>query len=162
VAAPGDSTTTEHRNLTLTFLSVFFLLQIALPVRHFLYPGNVHWTEEAHRMAWHMMLRTKAGRIHYLVKDPLSGESWRVDPKDYLAPKQSERIATRPDMIWQFAQRLAREYRGKGHASVEVYAFTRVSMNGRPYQPLVDSTVDLAKAEWTWFRPLDWLVPLKE
>jgi hypothetical protein len=151
-----------HRGLLLAFLGVFFLLQIVLPLRHFLYPGNVHWTEEGHRMAWHMMLRTKSGRIHYIVKDPASGESWKVDPADYLAPKQSERIATRPDMIWQFAQRLAREYRDKGRPTVEVYAFTRVSLNGRPYQPLVNSKVDLAKAEWTWFRPLDWLVPLKE
>lgn len=162
VARAGDSTTTVHRGPMLAFLTAFLLVQVALPLRHFLYPGNVHWTEEGHRMAWHMMLRTKSGRIHYIVKDPDSGESWRIDPNDYLGSKQSVRIATRPDMIWQFAQRLAREYREKGHPNAEVYAFTQVSLNGRPYQPLVDGTVDLAKADWPWFQPLDWLVPLNE
>jgi hypothetical protein len=162
VAAPADSSPAQHRGLLLAFLSIFFLVQIALPLRHFLYPGNVHWTEEGHRMAWHMMLRTKSGRIHYVVKDPVSGKSWRVNPSAHLGAKQSDRIATRPDMIWQFAQRLARQYRDKGYPTVEVYAFTRVSLNGRPYQPLVNSEVDLAKAKWTWFQPLDWLVPLEE
>lgn len=162
VAREGDSTTMAHRGLVVAFLGTFFLVQISLPVRHFLYPGNVHWTEEGHRMAWHMMVRTKSGHIHYVVKDPATGEHWRIDPSDYLGAKQSDRIATRPDMIWQFARRLAREYREKGHPDVEVYALTRVSLNGRPPQPLVDPNVDLAKADWPWFHPLDWLVPLAE
>ncbi len=44
-----------------TFLMFYLALQLLIPLRHFLYPGNVHWTEEGHRFSWHMKLRNKVG-----------------------------------------------------------------------------------------------------
>ena len=84
------------------------------------------------------------------------------DPADELTRKQSDRVATRPDMIWQFAQHLEREFAAKGIAGVEVYAFADVSLNGRPLQPIVDSTVDLTKVDWSFFGHASWILPLKE
>ena len=39
--------------------SVFLLVQLTLPLRHYIYQGNVSWTEQGHRFAWHMKLRSK-------------------------------------------------------------------------------------------------------
>jgi hypothetical protein len=152
----------SRQRIVLAVGGVYFLLQILLPFRHNLYPGNVNWTEEGHRMSWRMMLRTKWGRIHYLVRNPATGETWKVDPGDELPRKQADRVATRPDMIWQYAQHLGREYADKGIPNAEVYAFTEVSLNGRPLQPIVDSTVDLTKVDWQFLGHADWIVPLKE
>ncbi|MDX5442717.1 MAG: HTTM domain-containing protein, partial [Hymenobacteraceae bacterium] len=44
-----------------SFLILYAATQILVPLRHFLYPGNVNWTEEGHKFAWHMMLRSKSG-----------------------------------------------------------------------------------------------------
>ncbi len=138
-------------------LIAYFGLQLALPLRHFLYPGNVHWSEEGHRMAWHMMLRTKAGAVTMRVVDRESGEQWRVRPSDMLSDKQARRIAGRPDMLWRFARILRRRYAAEGR-DVAVFADTRVSLNGHPSRRLVDPEVDLSRADWPWIRPLPWIL----
>ena len=44
----------------LGLLGVWVGVQCLVPLRHWLYPGNVSWTEEGHRFAWHMKLRDKS------------------------------------------------------------------------------------------------------
>ncbi|WP_166829530.1 HTTM domain-containing protein [Thalassoroseus pseudoceratinae] len=44
----------------LASLAVWVGVQCLVPLRHWLYPGNVSWTEEGHRFAWHMKLRDKS------------------------------------------------------------------------------------------------------
>jgi hypothetical protein len=142
-------------------LAVYLAVQLLLPVRYLRYPGNVHWTEEGHRMAWQMMLRTKSGSIHFRVIDPATGGEQLVSPYDYLTPNQAHALATHPDLIWQFVQVLKAEYALPGRPP-RIYAVSSVSLNGRPEQPLVDGRVDLARVEWHPFRHSDWIVPLKE
>jgi hypothetical protein len=96
------------------------------------------------------------------VRDPKTEREWRVYPGTRLTPKQTDRIATRPDMIWQFVQVLKEEYRAQGIDPVEIRAVSRVSLNGRPHQPIVDPDYDMAKAQWHYFRSDDWIVPLRE
>lgn len=141
-------------------LAAYFAVQLALPLRHLLYPGHVDWTEEGHRMSWRMMLRAKTGNIEFHVVHPPSGRSWTVHPREFLTDKQTQRVAIRPDLIWQFAQFLEQHYADQGIAPVEVRASSAVSLNGRPAQPLVDPNVDLAAQEWSFLRPNRWVVPL--
>jgi len=143
------------------FLTVFLIVQALLPLRHFFYPGDSNWTEEGHRMAWRMMLRSKSGTVVMRVVDLENGETWRVHPRDMLSPKQARRVATRPDMLWRFSRYVRERYEREGR-QVAVYADTRVSLNGRRSQPLVDSSVDLSRAPWNWLWPHPWLVPLRE
>ncbi len=150
-----------HR-AALAFYAIFFLVQLLLPLRHWLYEGHVNWTEEGHRMSWHMMVRNKMGTIYYKVRDPATGKEWIVRPQQYLTPKQAERVATRPDILWQFAQLLRREYEAKGIKPVEIFAHARVSLNGREHRPFVDRRVNLAAVEWEHFGHKEWILPLGE
>lgn len=143
-------------------LALYFALQLALPLRHFLYSGNVHWTEEGHRMSWRMMLRSKAGSVRFELVHPPSGRRWTVRPSEFLTEKQARRMAIRPDMIWQFVQFLEGHYAGQGIAPVEIRADSAVSLNGRPVQPLVDREVDLAAQEWNFLGANTWITPLAE
>ena len=99
---------------------VFFLLagimtiHFLLPLRHHLYPGDVAWTEEGHRYAWRMMLRTKSGRGHFEVKDLATGESEKVFPTRIMRRKQSRKLFTHPDMILQYAHHLRTRPQRKG------------------------------------------------
>jgi vitamin K-dependent gamma-carboxylase len=161
-AAGTIATRRRRQGPILALLGLYFAIQIVLPLRHWLYPGNVDWTEEGHRMAWRMMLRTKWGDVHYEVRDPQTGERWRVDPDDFLSPKQAARIAGQPNLVWQLAHLLERRYRAEGRADVEVYAFTRVSLNGRKPRPIVDSSVDLTAVEPSCFRASPWILPLAD
>ncbi len=113
-------------------------------------------------MSWHMMSRTKHGAIYFRLRDPESGREWSVRPHERLSTKQMGKVATRPDMIWQFAQRLAHESRAAGIDQVEIRAIGRVSLNGRRPQPFVDPDVDLASTKWSYLGPTEWILPLRD
>ena len=68
--------------------SIFFLIQLILPVRHWFIKDDVLWTEEGHRMSWRMMLRTKSGYIKYKVVDKKTKTITVIDPKKDLTQKQ--------------------------------------------------------------------------
>ena len=139
-------------------IAAYLVIHALLPLRHWLYPGNVNWTEEGHRLSWHMMLRVKTGHVNFVVEDKDTGEKWNVKPREYLTAKQSRVIASRPDMLWQFVQILKKDYRERGHENISIFAKGSVSLNGSKYQALYDPEYDLAGAEWHRFKPSEWLL----
>ncbi len=121
----------------------WIVLQVALPLRHWLYPGRVDWTEEGHRFAWHMKLRDKQARIHSItLHDLRNGESGGVDPRDHLTNRQITEMCMHPVMIRQFALHVADKARAHG-IQPEIRADIRVSLNGAPFVPLIDPELDL-------------------
>jgi hypothetical protein len=140
-------------------LSVFFVLQFLLPLRPHFYPGSSHWTEEGHRLSWHMMLRSKSGIVTFSAKDETTGLNERIFPERVMPAKMARTMGTRPDMIWQYAQRLQEEFSLKGHPNVQIFVKSSVSLNGRPYQPMIDPSVDLAAEPWSHFESHQWILP---
>lgn len=145
----------------LAVLGVFVIVQVLVPLRHWLYPGNVSWTEQGHNFSWHMKLRTKSARAEFTVTDPASGTVWRVDNRRYLTPWQQRAMSGKPDMLVQFARFLAEEKRKEGHPAVEVRARVMASLNGRRPQLLIDPTVDLTKVGRSLVAA-PWILPLTE
>ena len=128
-------------------IAAFFILQLAVPLRHYLYPGNVRWNEEGYRFSWRVLVTEKAGMVEYRVREPESGRSWWVEPEAYLTPLQAERAATQPDMLLEIAHIIADDFSARGYPRVQVYADAFVSMNGREHRRLLDSSIDLASIE---------------
>lgn len=148
-----------YRKPLLAFLGVWFLTQLLLPLRHWYIRDNVLWTEEGHRLSWRMMLRSKSGIIRFkVVVKSNPKDTIKVDLKEYLSPKQLHSMPSKPDMIWQFAQHLKNEYAERGK-KIEVYVESRVSINGRPYKPFIDPSVDLASVKWDHFKHAPWILP---
>jgi len=154
---PGGSLTTSKK-LVVGVLAAFLVVQLLFPLRHYLYPGNVSWTEEGHNFAWHMKLRTKSGEAIFNITHPQSGQTWTINALDYLKPHQMK-MTTKPDLVLQFAHYLAEEKRREGYEDVEVRARVMVSLNGREPQLLIDPNVDLTK-EQVSLLPARWIVPL--
>ena len=142
-------------------LTTYLAVQLILPIRHYAYPGNVSWTEEGHNFSWHMKLRAKKADAVFTVTHPASGQSWTVDPKEHLEPRQVAKMATHPDMILQFSHYLADQKRREGYENVEVRARVMASLNGRKPQLLIDPTADLAKERLSLL-PAGWILPLTE
>ncbi len=128
-----------------------------LPLRHWLFPGDVAWTEEGHRYAWRMMLRSKRGRGHFIVKNLQTGEEQRIRPQSELLPKQARKLWTHPDMILQYAHHLRDREQAEGK-EVAIFAHIKVKLNDGKYHPYVDKERDLAQVEWSYWRPSDWLL----
>ena len=150
----------EWRRAGLALGAAYVAVQVAVPLRHALYPGNASWTEEGHRFAWHMKLREKRGAVRFDVRrGGPDAWAWEVDPRTHLTKWQARKMAGRPDMILQFAHFLAEEASGPAGAPVEVRAHVEASLNGRRPQRLIDPAVNLA-AERRSLRPAAWIEPL--
>jgi hypothetical protein len=145
----------------ISFFAVYAALHIVIPLRHFLYPGNVHWTDEGHRFAWHMMLRAKNVDLRMFVVDRATQTTAEVRLRQFLTPQQAFVMATRPDMILQFAHHMARGLAQAGRKQFEVRAYATGSLNGREPQLFIDPTVDLASQART-LRHVEWIVPLSD
>lgn len=137
----------------------FLVVMIALPLRHWMIPGNVHWTEEGHRLSWHMMLRSKWGRVNFEVRDARGKLLEVVAPARHMSQKMAAKLATHPDMIWQYAQLLEQQHTSRGQAGVKIYAQSAVSLNGSKPQPLIDPTANLAAVQWDHWRHHEWILP---
>ena len=146
----------------LVVLAALAVVQLALPLRHLAYPGDVRWTEEGYWGAWRVMLTDKAAHLEFEVTDPTTGHRWVVGPDIVLEDWQIERAGGHPDLIVATAHLIADQYRRSGVKDVEVRADAWVSMNGRPAQRIIDPTVDLAAQSRTlalapWIlQPDDW------
>ena len=157
---PPEAARRPGRAIVQAFLFGWILIQVTLPLRHYLIPGNVHWTEDGHRFSWHMKLRDKDGSIQYAVKNPTTGEVLHIDPGDELESWQLRKLATRPYMVRQYAHHLAETVqREQGWDAPEVYCQSLVSLNGRARQALIDPNVDLAAEPFPMGRT-PWLIPL--
>ena len=148
----------SYRKPLLIVLSGWFLVQISLPLRHWFFKDNVLWTEEGHRMSWRMMLRAKGGHSTFKVVLNNSADTIYIDKSNYLSAKQQRSINSKPDLIWQFAQHLKKDYAEKGR-EVKVFVDSKVSVNGRPYRRFIDSKVDLAHTRWHQFKHNNWILP---
>ena len=148
----------KYAKPAIVVFTFYFIVQALLPLRHHLIEGNVLYTEEGHRLSWRMMLRAKSGIIQYKVVDKATGNSEIIDHEHMVSPKQRNLLATKPDVIWQFVQRLKRKYEVEGR-EIEVYALnSRLSVNGKPYIDFIDKEVDLAAVSWDTFKHSSWVL----
>ena len=142
-------------------IALHFMLQLLLPFRYLLYPGELYWTEEGYRFSWRVMLMEKGGTAFFYVKDPVSGRRSEVINSRYLTYFQETQMATQPDMILQYAHFLAAEYEKKGIKNPIVTAQSYVTLNGSGSCLYIDSSVNLA-AEQESFGHKKWILPFHE
>lgn len=140
--------------------AIFFMIQIALPLRHLLYPGELFWTEQGYRFSWRVMLMEKAGYAQFTVTDK-TGNKITVHNPDFLTPLQEKMMATQPDMILQYAHILRDHYAGQGYQDPEVYVDSYVTVNGRLGKALIDPNTNLAETEDS-FLPKSWILPFND
>jgi len=144
-----------------TAIKVYLVLQLLLPLRFLLFPGNLFWTEQGYRFSWRVMLMEKAGYVNYIIKDPQTGKQGEIDPAEYLTDNQVKMMSTQPDMILQFAHFLKQEYQQKGISQPAIYAQSYVSLNGRGSRPFVNPDIDLGSIRQR-SNNLHWVLPFKD
>jgi hypothetical protein len=161
VEAPSAAHPRMANRALLVALHLYMLVQLLVPLRHLLYPGTVGWTEEGHRFSWHMKLRQKKSLIAIHATDPQTGRTWTIDPRLDLRPRQLRKLGTFPDILLQYVHYHRDRLRREGMAQPVITVDWFCSLNGRPYQRLVDPRVNLASVERSW-RPERWLLPLED
>ncbi len=158
---PARHETGAGRKAAITALAcAFLLLQIALPFRRFVYPGNVMWHEYGSRFSWFMKLWDKrVYDAHFYATDAAGTRLAEIPMLDFLTPAQAIKVANQPELVVKFARGARYVIKRKTGKDVEVHADIVVSLNGRPYQQMIDPSVNLATAP---DGPGPWIVPLGE
>jgi len=148
------------RRVTLCLI-VWAIWQIYMPLRHYLYPGDVAWNEEGHMYSWRMKLRSKSGRAKFRVVDPMTGKVWKIDPNRELTKRQVRKLCGHPEMIRQYAQHLDETYRREhGVDDPQVFGDVFVRLNYRQAERFIDPKFDLS-TEWSTVRPFPWVLPFE-
>ncbi|KQC32723.1 HTTM domain-containing protein [Nonlabens sp. YIK11] len=154
----GEIIVPKYRNVIIAAGSIFLAVMLLLPLRHWTIKDDVFWTEEGHRLSWRMMLRSRTGRATFIIQNKDTGDRSIVNLSDYLSSKQERSVQSKPDFMWQFAQKLKQEYKAKGE-DIAVYIDAQVGINGRRPSQFTDPTVDIAATEWDQFKHHEWILP---
>ncbi|MFT5255914.1 MAG: hypothetical protein ACI9RL_001265, partial [Candidatus Paceibacteria bacterium] len=138
------------------FVGVFIAVQLLLPLRYLMYPGELFWTEEGYRFSWRVMLMEKAGYAQFIVKNTKTGSQFAVDNSHFLTSFQEKQMSTQPDFILQYAHYLGDHFIGQGHQNIAIHVESYVALNGRLSQEYIDPTVNLLEVEDT-FKHKSWI-----
>lgn len=145
--------------------AIFALLwtssQVLLPLRHFLIPGEVRWTDEGHRFSWRMKLRDRSAPTPVLIVYlPERGEVRLPDETHRLSDRQSQKYKYSSGMIRQYARQLAKTYKHEDNPNedIRVHAWALKSVNNRKFHPYINPTIDLVTSNYTFFGHDDWVV----
>lgn len=148
------------RKASIAVVSLFFVIQLLVPFRYMLYPGELFWTEEGYRFSWRVMLMEKTGYTNFKIVNPENGQRFYVDNTQFLTPQQEKQMSTQPDFILEYAHFLQEYYLQQGIKDPEIYVESYVALNGRGSQPYVNpdinlTTVDHSINRQTWLMPFD-------
>jgi hypothetical protein len=139
-------------------LGVVLFLQLVLPFRYLLYPGELFWTEQGYRFSWRVMLMEKTGYAQFRIVDGATGREFRVDNSQFLTPLQEKQMAFQPDFILEYAHHLADHFREQEIHEPQVYVESYVALNGRPSRPYIDPEANLLNYQPS-LRHKDWILP---
>jgi hypothetical protein len=139
---------------------LFFFVQLLLPFRYMLYPGELFWTEEGYRFSWRVMLMEKAGYAQFTIKDA-TGKFAVANNNQFLTVLQEKMMSTQPDMLLQYAHLLRDHYAKIGFKQPQVYVDSYVAMNGRGGRVFINPHTDLARIEES-FGAKWWILPLND
>jgi hypothetical protein len=105
-----------------------------------------------------MMLRSRSGSTSFTVLDKTTGVRSTVNLQEYLSHKQVSAVQSKPDFMWQFAQRLKNQYAAEGK-DISVYINGKVGINGRRPSQFTDPEIDVAATEWSQWKHAEWILP---
>jgi len=142
-------------------LALYFVFQVLLPLRHFLYSGNAEWTYAGHYHAWRMLLAEREREIAFYITSDDDASICEVDPTAYLYPFQTVQIDI-PDMIVQFAHMVGENYEARGATDFKIRVWTDFSINGREGRGLIDPDVDLLSVSRPLLGKPSWIIDLED
>ncbi|MEI2638321.1 MAG: HTTM domain-containing protein [Microthrixaceae bacterium] len=147
--------------LTFAAAILWVSIQILLPLRQYLIPGDARWTGEGFRFGWNVLAVERAGDVTFRVTDTTTGRTRSVPVDTMLTTQQRRVVPVEPELIRQAAHHLAdveAERLGIDRDQVAVRADAFVSVNGRRARRLIDPKVDLA-AEPAGYWHQSWILP---
>lgn len=146
----------------LGFVVLYVSLQILIPLRHLLYKRDLQWTHEGSNFSWRMMADHHETNGGITIEDPRTKDVYIHSPETLLNNKQLVMVNS-PYMLFQYIQFL-KQYL-KQQTSIKdpiIKADIQMSVNGKPFQHMIDPTFNLSEVSYSPFKDLKWILPLKK
>jgi hypothetical protein len=148
-------------NTSLLIIVVFMTIQIIIPLRSRLYPGELFWNEQGYRFSWRVMLMEKKGNSVFKIVNSKTNSFFYVNNDDFLTPVQQKQMSFQPDMILEYGHYLGNHFKSQGHQNVAVFVESYVSLNGRLSQQFIDPSANLMELKDS-FKHKFWIKPLND
>ncbi len=158
------SFSSKQKKITVFFLSVFVLFQLLFPLRHFvLYRDTPAWHGMGDYFSWRMMLTDRTSAIRYKIGVPGEGIVGYLSVEDYLVKRQLGVLAVRPKCLVRFAKFIGDEMAANANIpNPEVYVTAWRTVNMRPHQLQIDSTLNLTNVAYPLVKHPDWVLPMED
>lgn len=153
----------KAKQLTVIALAVYCFIQVVLPFKPMVLPGDRDWLGTGHRFCWHMKVQTRAITwMEFAIMDPQYNEPIPVDFTTFINTQQAQVMAQDHAMVVQFCKFLKEEAKARGMVNVRVLADIQVEYNGRKSQYFVDPQLDLSEVEIPLIDVPFYVFPLEE
>ena len=132
----------------------FLVVQLLLPLRHFLYPGDVVFSRQGHCFSWRMKLNIRKLDLNLFVRHA----DGRVDPvnmDDWVTLAQEKGLRNL-DQIQQLARAIAKHHEAIDKQPVQVTGTAIVTVNHREPFDLIREDVDISQTPRTLL-PANWI-----
>lgn len=153
----------KRPKLVFALIAMYLIWQILFPFRHWFYPGNTAWHGQGNLFAWRMLLVDRSDAIKIRVALPGQGTIGYVKMEEYINARQFKRMSRMPKAYHRFALFLKEEMKQNATQALpdpEIYVYLRRSLNGRHFQFVIDSTVNLAGTPYSLTKDADYIIPL--
>ena len=156
-APPGAPASPAVTACVLAYLAI----QVLVPLRIQLYSHDPGWTEVGQLFSWRMMLRFKDAYLRLDFDPPEAGQALK---KSGRTPRVTEanyrKLIKIPDAILQYVHALDARLEELGYPDAGIRVISIASLNGRPYQLMIDPERDLTQVGYGLFGVPDWILPL--
>ena len=150
-----------YKNVSLYIVIFFLFLQLIIPFRHILYPGELLWHEQGYRFSWRVMLVEKVGIANFKIVNKQDQTFFYVRNSNFLTPFQEKQMSFQPDFILEYAHYLGDYHGGIDNDNIQVFVDNYVTLNGRKSQRLVSDKIDLYSQKKSC-KNKQWIIPLKD
>lgn len=151
----------KHGKFIKLVLITYILIQLVLPLRPFFYRDKAAWNGYGQTFSWRMMLHSRehAGKIKVVI--PHDHYVGYVDIGEYLNYRQYARLIRQPKFAVEFGRFIGNTLLENGADDVEIYGYFWKSVNARPYQLLLDTSLNLMNIPDNRFAAFEYIYPMK-
>lgn len=151
----------SKKTVIISLIGVYAIIQLIVPLRHFLYEGPVMWTEQGQRFSWHTNTVAKINKGYFYVKNNQNGNEREFKSTFILTPRQAEIMPGDPDMILQYTRFVKEKCKELNLLDIQVRSEIITNVNNRPWLPFIKRDTNLL--EITAQTPLnEWILPLPD
>lgn len=153
----------KNKNIISMLLLSFFIIQLLLPLRQFLYQGKTSWHGCGEYFSWRMMLTDRQGAVRMKIFNQDYVYLGEVSLSDYINDRQLYAMIHVPSTFVPFSKYIESEIladkRNVNLTDILIFVDVFKTINNRPFQRVIDPTIDLTSIEYSIFSRGSYILP---